>query len=121
MKGRLAVSAALAAFALSLGVIACGGDDDEGGGSGGGKAATDATSKLSSEPMTLTFLWFEWPPAQALEELGKEYTKTRPNVTVKVNTVPNPAVARRDLHPVRGAQDELRPARSWTPRTSARR
>ena len=39
--------------------------------------------------MTLTFLWFEWPPAQALEELGKEYTKTRPNVTVKVNTVPN--------------------------------
>ena len=40
--------------------------------------------------MTLTFLWFEWPPAQALEELGKEYTKTRPNVTVKVNTVPNP-------------------------------
>ena len=39
---------------------------------------------------TLTFLWFEWPPAQALEELGKEYTKTRPNVTVKVNTVPNP-------------------------------
>ena len=39
--------------------------------------------------MTLTFLWFEWPPAHALEELGKEYTKTRPNVTVKVNTVPN--------------------------------
>ena len=39
--------------------------------------------------MTLTFLWFEWPPAQALEELGKEYTKERPNVTVKVNTVPN--------------------------------
>ena len=40
--------------------------------------------------MELTFLWFEWPPAAALEELGKEYTKTRPNVTVKVNTVPNP-------------------------------
>src|ERR1700712_5695820 len=39
--------------------------------------------------MTLTFLWFDWPPAHALEELGKEYTKTRPNVTVKVNTVPN--------------------------------
>jgi multiple sugar transport system substrate-binding protein len=91
MKGRLAVSAALAAFALSLGVVACGGDDDDGGGGGGGgQAATDATSKLSSDPMELTFLWFEWPPAQALEELGKEYTKTRPNVTVKVNTVPNP-------------------------------
>ena len=40
--------------------------------------------------MTLTFLWFDWPPAKALEELGKEYTKTRPNVTVKVNVVPNP-------------------------------
>src|SRR6185295_17451334 len=43
-----------------------------------------------SDPMTLTFLWFDWPPAKALEELGKEYTKTRPNVTVKVNVVPNP-------------------------------
>ena len=87
MKGRLAVSAALAAFALALGVAACGGDDDDSG--GGNQAATDATTKLSSEPMTLTFLWFDWPPAKALEELGKEYTKTRPNVTVKVNVVPN--------------------------------
>ena len=52
------------------------------------KAAAEATSKLSDKDMTLTFLWFEWPPAAALEELGKEYTKTRPNVTVKVNTVP---------------------------------
>ena len=54
----------------------------------GSKAAAN-TGKLSDKPMTLTFLWFEWPPAHALEELGKEYTKTRPNVTVKVNTVPN--------------------------------
>ena len=46
MKGRLAVSAALAAFALSLGVIACGGDDESGGGSGGNKAATDATASF---------------------------------------------------------------------------
>ena len=60
------------------------------GGGGGGTAAKDATAKLSDKPMELTFLWFEWPPAAALEELGKEYTKTRPNVTVKVNTVPNP-------------------------------
>ena len=87
MKGRLQVAAALAATAAALTLVACGGGDDEGGAS---TAATDATSKLSSDPMTLTFLWFEWPPAQALEELGKEYTKERPNVTVKVNTVPNP-------------------------------
>jgi multiple sugar transport system substrate-binding protein len=87
MKGRLQVATALAAFAAALTLAGCGGGDDSGGAS---KAATDATSKLSDKPMTLTFLWFEWPPAQALEELGKEYTKTRPNVTVKVNVVPNP-------------------------------
>src|SRR5215218_9182755 len=86
MKGRLQVATAVAAFAAALALAGCGGGGDEGGAS---KAATDATSKLSDDPMTLTFLWFEWPPAQALEELGKEYTKTRPNVTVKVNTVPN--------------------------------
>ena len=87
MKGRLQVAAALAATAAALTLVACGGGDDEGGAS---TAATDATTKLSDKDMTLTFLWFEWPPAQALEELGKEYTKERPNVTVKVNTVPNP-------------------------------
>jgi multiple sugar transport system substrate-binding protein len=87
MKGKLtkvwAVGCALAAAAV---VAACGGGGDSGGGA---KAATDATSKLTNKPLTLTFLWFDWPPAHALEELGKEYTKTRPNVTVKVNVVPN--------------------------------
>src|SRR5918998_1660157 len=87
MKGRLQVSAACAVAAAAFTVAACGGDD---GGGGGNTAAKDATAKLSDKPMELTFLWFEWPPAQALEELGNEYTKTRPNVTVKVNTVPNP-------------------------------
>ena len=81
---RVVVVAALAAAAFTL--AACGGSDSGGGGEG--KASADA-GKLSDKPMDLTFLWFEWPPAQALEELGKEYTKTRPNVTVKVNTVPN--------------------------------
>lgn len=88
MKGKLTKVWAAGCMLAAAGVIAaCGG----GGGGGGGatKAATDATSKLSNKPMTLTFLWFDWPPAHALEELGKEYTKTRPNVTVKVNTVPN--------------------------------
>src|SRR3954469_19578784 len=88
MKGRLTVSAALTAVAAALTIAACGGSDS--GGGGATKGATDATTKLSSKPMTLTFLWFDWPPAKALEELGKEYTKTRPNVTVKVNVVPNP-------------------------------
>ncbi len=81
---RVVVVAVLTAAAFAL--VACGGGDDSSGGEG--KASAD-TGKLSDKPMDLTFLWFEWPPAQALEELGKEYTKTRPNVTVKVNTVPN--------------------------------
>ena len=47
--------------------------------------------QLSDKPVELSFLWFEWPPAQALEDFANEhYTKERPNVTVKVNTVPNP-------------------------------
>src|SRR3954449_2701030 len=80
---RVVVVAALAAATFAL--VACGGGDS----GGGSNKATADTGKLSDKPMTLTFLWFEWPPAHALEELGKEYTKTRPNVTVKVNTVPN--------------------------------
>src|SRR3954451_14163539 len=78
MKGRLTVSASLCAVAAALTIAACGGDS---GGGGASKAPTKQT--LSSKPMPLTFLWFEWPPAHALEELGKEYTKTRPNVTIK--------------------------------------
>ncbi|MDA0178686.1 extracellular solute-binding protein [Solirubrobacter phytolaccae] len=87
MKGRLAVSASLTAMAAAVTLAACGGGD---GGEGSASKAPAKTSALSDKPMELTFLWFEWPPAAALEELGKEYTKTRPNVTVKVNTVPNP-------------------------------
>src|SRR4051812_44234364 len=85
MKGRLTVSATLCAVAAAL-TVACGGSGDSGGGGG---AAPAKGAALSTKPMTLTFLWFDWPPAHALEALGKEYTKTRPNVTVKVNTVPN--------------------------------
>src|SRR3954449_9171215 len=80
---RVVVVAALAAATFAL--VACGGGDS---GGGSNKAAANS-GKLSDKPTTLTFLWFEWPPAHALEELGKEYTKTRPNVTIKVNTVPN--------------------------------
>src|SRR4051812_39665176 len=79
---RVVMVAALAAAAFAL--VACGGGD-----SGGGASKAPVSGKLSDKPMTLTFLWFEWPPAHALEELGKEYTKTRPNVKIKVNTVPN--------------------------------
>ena len=86
MRSKLQVVFVAALTAAACALVACGGSDESGG--GGTKAAAD-TGKLSDKDMTLTFLWFEWPPAQALEQLGKEYTKTRPNVTVKVNTVPN--------------------------------
>jgi len=82
---RVVVAAAAVAAAAFL-IAACGGD---GGDDAAGGTKAPISGKLSDKPMTLTFLWFEWPPAHALEELGKEYTKTRPNVTVKVNTVPN--------------------------------
>src|SRR3954451_12514754 len=89
MKGKLSkVWAAGCVLATAAVLVACGSSSNDNG--GGGNAAKAAGTKLSTKPLTLTFLWFDWPPAHALEELGKEYTKTRPNVTVKVNTVPNP-------------------------------
>src|SRR3954469_1815470 len=89
MKGKLSkVWAAGCVLATAVVLVACGSSSKDNG--GGGDAAPAKAATLSDKPMTLTFLWFEWPPAKALEQLGKEYTKTRPNVTVKVNTVPNP-------------------------------
>ena len=84
--------AVVATAALASAVGACGGDDgSDGAATAGGEAAPGAIPKLSSEPIELSFLWFEWPPAQALEDFANEYyAKERPNVTVKVNTVPNP-------------------------------
>jgi multiple sugar transport system substrate-binding protein len=86
MRSTLRVIAVAALAVATAALVACGGSD---GDSGGGTKAASNAGKLSDKPTTLTFLWFEWPPAHALEELGKEYTKTRPNVTIKVNTVPN--------------------------------
>jgi multiple sugar transport system substrate-binding protein len=84
-QARLATAALLAATALA----ACGsdgGDDAE----AGGAVAPATIPELTDEPLTLSFVWFEWPPAQALEDFANaEYTKERPNVTIEVNTVPN--------------------------------
>ena len=93
-RWRRMAATAVTLAAMAGAVAACGSDDDEGGGdaaAAGGEAAPGAVPKLSDKPIELTFLWFEWPPAQALEDFANEhYTKERPNVTVKVNTVPNP-------------------------------
>ena len=88
-QARLATAAILVAAALA----ACGGGDGDGG--GGAEAASGAKApatipELTDDPLTLSFIWFEWPPAQALEDFANaEYTKERPNVTIEVNTVPN--------------------------------
>lgn len=86
---RLATAALLAASVLA----ACGGGDDDGGGgaaAAGGAKAPATIPELTDDPLTLSFIWFEWPPAQALEDFANaEYTKERPNVTIEVNTVPN--------------------------------
>jgi multiple sugar transport system substrate-binding protein len=88
-RRRTRVLCAGALLSLAVGVLAaCG------GGSGttadGGASAPGAIPTLSKKPLTLSFLWFDWPPAHALEDFANsEYKKVRPNVTVKVNTVPN--------------------------------
>lgn len=88
------VRLAASAVALATVLAACGGGDgDDGGDDGaeaGGPAAPAQVPELTDDPVTLSFVWFEWPPAQALEDFANaEYTKERPNVTVEVNTVPN--------------------------------
>jgi multiple sugar transport system substrate-binding protein len=85
-RGRRAKQAAVA-VTLTTALVACGGD---GGGSSDGESAPGAIPSLSTGPVALSFLWFEWPPAQALEDFANaEYKKERPNVTVEVKTVPN--------------------------------
>lgn len=84
---RLATAAVLMAA-----LAACGGGDGGGGEAeaAGGAKAPATIPELTDDPLTLSFIWFEWPPAQALEDFANaEYTKERPNVTIEVNTVPN--------------------------------
>lgn len=87
------VGLATAALLLATATAACGGGDASGGGGGGGGGDAKAPAtipELTDDPLTLSFIWFEWPPAQALEDFANaEYTKERPNVTIEVNTVPN--------------------------------
>ena len=85
-QAKLATAAVLVAGLLA----ACGG-----GGSGEAEASGDNVApatipELRDDELTLSFVWFEWPPAQALADFANaEYTKERPNVTIEVNTVPN--------------------------------
>jgi multiple sugar transport system substrate-binding protein len=83
--------------ALALGLVlttlaaACGGGN-EGESASGTDAASGAATEASAPPdeeVTLRFVWFEWPPAQALEDFANEhYSKVNPNVSFEVDTVP---------------------------------
>lgn len=84
------VQVAAAALLMVTALAACGSDDDGGGGESGGGKAPATIPELTDDPLTLKFIWFEWPPAQALEDFANEhYAKERSNVTIEVNTVPN--------------------------------
>lgn len=85
---RTAATATLVAMTLEACSGGAEGDDDNG--EAQGPAAPATIPELTDEPLELSFIWFEWPPAQLLEDFAnEEYTKERPNVTIRVNTVPN--------------------------------
>lgn len=85
VRRQVRVTATLALVATTL--VACGGGGDD---ASAGAKAPATIPELTDDPVTLSFIWFEWPPAQALEDFANaEYAKERPNVTVEVNTVPN--------------------------------
>jgi multiple sugar transport system substrate-binding protein len=77
-QGRWVRLVALVAVVL-LAATGCGAD----------RGGPQPLGGLSDKPVTLRFLWFDWPPAHALETFANYgYRKVRPNVIVKVDTVP---------------------------------
>ncbi|RAO33964.1 hypothetical protein PSN13_02831 [Micromonospora saelicesensis] len=85
-KVRLATAAMLL---VATTVTACGDGKDDGEKASAPKAPA-TIPELTKDPLTLSFIWFDWPPAKALEAFANaEYKKERPNATIKVNTVPN--------------------------------
>jgi multiple sugar transport system substrate-binding protein len=86
---------ALVSAAMLL-LAACGGgggEQAEGEGTGaeetGGDqtAGEDGATEGGGEEITLTFKWFEWPPAQILEDFANENYPNE-NVTIEVDAVP---------------------------------
>ena len=89
VPGRKVQLATAAMLLVATTVAACGDGEDDGAKASAPKAPA-TIPELTKDPLTLSFIWFEWPPAHALEDFANaEYKKERPNVTIKVNTVPN--------------------------------
>lgn len=87
---RVRTAATATLVAMTLAACSGGAEGDDDNGEAQGPAAPATIPELTDEPLELSFIWFEWPPAQLLEDFAnEEYTKERPNVTIKVNTVPN--------------------------------
>lgn len=79
------------AVVLTLLVAACGSGQEDAGGDDAGVASEAGSqgSSSSDEKVTLKFVWFEWPPAEALEDFANEhYAEVNPNVSFEVDTVP---------------------------------
>ncbi|HKJ56896.1 MAG TPA: extracellular solute-binding protein [Nitriliruptoraceae bacterium] len=56
-----------------------------------GSAETETMAAGDGEPVELSVVWFEWAPAQLLEDFAnQEYSKVNPNVTISMDAVPNP-------------------------------
>ncbi len=101
---------ASAAIVMATVLAACGGggDGDDGDGGGGAEAsgakAPATIPELSDDPLTLSFVWFEWPPAAGARGPRQGVHQEPPERHGQGQHRPERAVARRDLHPVRGAQ-----------------
>lgn len=56
-----------------------------------GSDGTETMAAGDGEPVDLSVVWFEWAPAQLLEDFAnQEYSKVNPNVTISMDAVPNP-------------------------------
>ncbi|WP_238442980.1 extracellular solute-binding protein [Salsipaludibacter albus] len=56
-----------------------------------GTGETETAAAGDGEPVELSVVWFEWAPAQLLEDFAnQEYSKVNPNVTISMDAVPNP-------------------------------
>src|SRR5689334_9634617 len=89
VPGRRVRLATAALLLVTMTTAACGDSPDDDAKASAPKAPA-TIPELTKDPLTLSFIWFEWPPAQALEAFAnKEYKQERPNATIKVNTVPN--------------------------------
>ena len=94
-------------------LAACGGggdgDDERQRRRGGGPKAPATIPELTDDPLTLSFIWFEWPPGAGpggLRQRGVHQGAAERDHRGQHR--PERQLARRDVHPVRCPADRLR-------------